>query len=114
MLIKPSMRSKLLQILLIGSTPKRSARVTATTNAPKAKRSEDFFGWYSSKLSAKRSHAAKTISITTRQKKALVVMNGKKSELDRRNGIKGIKKSPPKTVQLNAFLLIRSIVPLCG
>jgi len=45
--------------------------------------------------------AAKTISTMILQAKALVVINGKKRELDTRNGINGTAKSPTKMARFN-------------
>ena len=72
----------------------------------------DFFGRYCLSQMAKTTQAAKTISTITLQAKALVVMNGKKKELETRNGTNGMRKSPTKIVFRRICLFIDNTLPV--
>lgn len=54
---------------------------------------------------ASSSQAAKTISTIILQAKALVVIKGKKKELETRNGMNGTRKSPVKTTFFRVFCI---------
>ena len=60
----------------------------------------DFFGRYSASRRASSIQAAKMISMIIRKAKALVVMKGKKKELETRNGMNGKRKRPMNTIRL--------------
>src|SRR3989338_8140373 len=97
--MKPSIRSKLLQKALNGFTAKRSARNTTKRNAPTPHRRRDFFGRNSGCRRARRRKQAKMSSMTILKVKALPVINGKKSGDATMSGTKGIRKTPPRVTQ---------------
>lgn len=82
--------------------------VIATKNSPRALSKDDLRGRYSLYFKARYNHTAKIISTTILQKKALGVINGKKNELDTKNGINGTAKIPDNTTRRREFF---SIIP---
>jgi len=94
----------------MGSTPKILAIPITKRNVNTPYITRDLFGLYSSLRSIRTIQRAKTISTTILKAKALVVINGKNSEEETKNGIKGIRKRPAKIAFLNVCLFIGTIV----
>lgn len=99
MVTKPSIRSKLLQILLGAYAPKISAKSITPINATKTAKSELNRGrtWVSNKH--RISHAAKIISTTILKKKTFPVTKGKNNELLIIRGVSKTRKRLPKSDQ---------------
>jgi hypothetical protein len=92
----PSIRSKLLQKLLYGFSPKIVERVNTARRPVRAARIGPFFGLYVGTLTASTTQRKNKISMRTRNAKPLPVINGKNISRATISGINGTKNSPAK------------------